>query len=314
MQDKPKISVISPSKNTAKYLTETIESIMAQNCEEWEHIVVDGGSTDGTIEILKRYPHIRWISEQDRGPDEAFLKGITMAKGEYIMLCCISDGYLNKNWFNKCIDVLENNPEISLVWGIDQNMLEDGTLDKIVCNAWFNGPPPSGKEYIYYWLKHKNLFHERDMCVRKKVIKECYPSMDEVSKLGQGIGFFEFANAFNFAGYLPHFINSLAAYGRYHQDAVAKKQSDEGEMDKLFHRYYSKFYKLRSDILKGKYDFHYRDGEGRLLTGKLDRLKIIRGLKYREIKEILLNSLPEGWLTNLKKIKRLLKRQMIKKG
>src|SRR3989339_1248809 len=98
MPDRPKISVISPSRNSAKYLAETIESIMAQDSCEWEHIVVDGGSTDGTIEILKRYPHIRWISEPDRGPDDAFLKGLAMARGEYVMLCCVSDGYMDKKW------------------------------------------------------------------------------------------------------------------------------------------------------------------------------------------------------------------------
>ena len=72
MQDKPKISIISPSKNTGRFARETIESILAQTFTQWEHIVVDGVSTDETLDVIRQYPHIRWISEEDSGPDEAF--------------------------------------------------------------------------------------------------------------------------------------------------------------------------------------------------------------------------------------------------
>jgi len=131
MPDNPRISIISPSKNTGRFARETIDSIRAQSYSDWEHIVVDGVSSDETPDVIRRYPHIRYISEADSGPDEAFRKGLALAKGEYIMFCGISDGYLDKNWFKKCVGVLDNHPEIALVWGFPQYMSEDGTLGRI---------------------------------------------------------------------------------------------------------------------------------------------------------------------------------------
>ena len=149
MKDKPKISIISPSKNTGRFAKETIESILAQSYPHWEHIIVDGVSTDETLDVIQQYPYIRWISEEDSGPDEAFRKGLAMAKGEYVMLCCISDGYLDRNWFKKCVDILDNHSEIALVWGFPQYMSEDGALGRIAYDYFFDNPPPQGKDFIY---------------------------------------------------------------------------------------------------------------------------------------------------------------------
>jgi len=113
---KPKISVITPSLNTATYLRDTIESVFAQTFKDYEFIVVDGGSTDGTIDILKEYPRISWISEKETDENtvlEAFRKAFTMSRGDYIIQCCVSDGFLSKKWFEMCHDKLEQDKEIS---------------------------------------------------------------------------------------------------------------------------------------------------------------------------------------------------------
>ncbi|HCJ11781.1 MAG TPA: hypothetical protein DHV51_01620 [Opitutae bacterium] len=85
------ISIITPSFNGEKFLRNCIESVL-QACDglEFEHIVVDGASTDGTLDILKKYPHVRWISEKDNGMYDAINKGIRMATGLYI-------GHLNSD-------------------------------------------------------------------------------------------------------------------------------------------------------------------------------------------------------------------------
>jgi len=79
-----RVTVITPCLNAAATLPATLASVRAQAVEDLEHIVVDGGSTDGTVEILEAADGIRWISEPDRGLAHALNKGIAMATGEVI--------------------------------------------------------------------------------------------------------------------------------------------------------------------------------------------------------------------------------------
>jgi len=83
------VSVITPSYNQGHFIRETIESVLGQDYPSVEHIVVDGGSTDGTVEILReygqRYPQrFRWVSEPDKGQSDAFNKGLALAHGPYV--------------------------------------------------------------------------------------------------------------------------------------------------------------------------------------------------------------------------------------
>jgi glycosyltransferase involved in cell wall biosynthesis len=83
---KPLISIITVVKNNEKYLEETIQSVINQNFKNFEYIIIDGKSTDGTIEIIKKYNNIIdcWISENDKGIYDAFNKGLEIAKGNLI--------------------------------------------------------------------------------------------------------------------------------------------------------------------------------------------------------------------------------------
>jgi glycosyltransferase involved in cell wall biosynthesis len=87
------ISVVTPCLNGARYLAEAIESVLVQRCPHAEHIVVDGGSTDGTLEVLRRYPHVQVISGPDRGMYDALNKGLTLAHGEIIGVLNSDDCY-----------------------------------------------------------------------------------------------------------------------------------------------------------------------------------------------------------------------------
>jgi len=79
-----KISIITVCLNRAKFIETAIQSVVAQNHDNLEHIIIDGGSTDGTLEILKKYPHLCVVSGPDAGVYDAFNKGITLAKGQII--------------------------------------------------------------------------------------------------------------------------------------------------------------------------------------------------------------------------------------
>jgi len=100
METLPKITTVTPSFNSIHTIRETIESVLRQNYPNLEHIVMDGGSTDGTLDILREYPHLIWISEKDEGHYHAMNKGIQLATGDAINILnaddCYCDGILQK--------------------------------------------------------------------------------------------------------------------------------------------------------------------------------------------------------------------------
>ena len=99
------ISIITATYNSGATVEDTIKSVLAQTYADWEHIIVDGASSDSTLEIVERYRHqyggrLRLVSERDCGIYDAMNKGLRMARGEYV-------GILNSDDFYTCDDVLE---------------------------------------------------------------------------------------------------------------------------------------------------------------------------------------------------------------
>jgi glycosyltransferase involved in cell wall biosynthesis len=119
-----KISIITPTLNQAMFIEDTILSVKNQDYKDFEHIVIDGGSKDGTIEILKRYPHLRWISEKDNGQSHALNKGFRMATGD-ILAWLNSDDYYEQNTFSDIVLFFQKNPQCFFLYGdityIDKN-------------------------------------------------------------------------------------------------------------------------------------------------------------------------------------------------
>lgn len=90
----PRFSIITPSLNQARFICQTIESVLSQDYPDIEYIVMDGGSTDSTLEILREYSgRLQWVSEKDEGQADAINKGIQRATGELIGFIN-SDDYL----------------------------------------------------------------------------------------------------------------------------------------------------------------------------------------------------------------------------
>ena len=75
-------SVVTPSRNQARFLRRNIESVLEQAVPGVEHIVMDGASTDGSVEILRAYPHLIWASQPDSGQSQALNRAIARARGE----------------------------------------------------------------------------------------------------------------------------------------------------------------------------------------------------------------------------------------
>jgi glycosyltransferase involved in cell wall biosynthesis len=121
----PLISIVTPSYNMARYLPETIESILSQDYPAIEHIVMDGGSTDGTLEILDRYRgRLRYMISKDKGPSDAAYHGFLEAKGEVFAWLNADDIYL-PGAVRTGVEYLMSHPDVDVVYGegywIDEN-------------------------------------------------------------------------------------------------------------------------------------------------------------------------------------------------
>lgn len=114
----PKISVVTPSYNQGQFIEETIRSVLLQDYPNLEYIVVDGGSKDNTLEIIKKYESwlAYWVSEPDRGQSHALNKGIRKATGD-ILLWLNSDDICLPNVFHQVAIMFRTNPAIRLLIG-----------------------------------------------------------------------------------------------------------------------------------------------------------------------------------------------------
>ena len=114
---RPLVSVITVTRNSARYIEETIQSVLAQDYPAIEHIVVDGASTDDTVAILKRHPHLRWISEPDRSPEEAMEKGFRLSRGSVINILNSDDRYCSPRAVAVMVAALERRPDARWAYG-----------------------------------------------------------------------------------------------------------------------------------------------------------------------------------------------------
>jgi glycosyltransferase involved in cell wall biosynthesis len=122
----PKISIVTPSYNQAQFIEETIRAVLLQGYPDIEFIIIDGGSKDDTVEVIKKYaPFIAyWVSEKDRGQSDALNKGFVKATGQ-ICYWINSDDLPDKNVFGTVATFFSQNPQSEVVYGdcffIDQN-------------------------------------------------------------------------------------------------------------------------------------------------------------------------------------------------
>jgi glycosyltransferase involved in cell wall biosynthesis len=262
---RPKISVITPSLNHGRFLRDTIESIKMQTMKDFEHIVVDGGSTDDTLEILREYPHVRWISEKETDNNkilEAYRKAIAMSRGDYVMQCCVSDGYLDKDWFRKCASMLDSDIEVSLVWGLAQHMTEDGNLGSVTNPEYLEKTPPGKTDFLPFWLTFGFGYPESNYCIRREVLDICFPPRNSEDPLSTNIAN-EFLYKFNAFGYLSIFLPAVASFGRSHCNQLSTALYET--LDYIQHLYIKRVKQYRRNLLSGKIKHEFRDGSSKVI-------------------------------------------------
>ena len=164
-----KISIITPSYNQAEFIERTIQSVLSQNYPDLEYIVMDGGSTDGTIEILQKYSaKIIWKSEKDNGQSDAINKGLRMVTGDIVAYLNSDDTY-ESGTFKKIVEFFQSNPDKKWVTGkcriIDENDKEIRKLITFYKNLFL-------KKYSYAKLLSENFISQPATFWRRELFFE----------------------------------------------------------------------------------------------------------------------------------------------
>lgn len=153
----PLISIITIALNAEKYLKQTIQSVLSQTYKHIEYIVIDGGSTDGTLDIIEKYKnaidHI--ISEKDEGIADAMNKGATLAKGDYIVFLHADDYFVNENAIEAVVEEM------------------DKTADIVACSIQYGERQSTCKPRGYnFWFNFKQgIYHQGVVCRRDLIEK-----------------------------------------------------------------------------------------------------------------------------------------------
>lgn len=295
---KPRISIVMPTLNTARFIRSAVESITQQTFDEWELIVMDGGSTDGTLDILEEFahPNIRIFSEPDEGPFHAAAKGFERACGDYFMILCGSDGFVDYDLLRVYVDALDSDPEVSLVWGVPALCTEDGKvggphpaysqflrrrsavspllrkLEWKFCGRFSERISrrllrPLGyddvqkQDWLLFWLNTGLIFPDLNTCVRRAVYKQCTPPY----RLGSRVieEYLQFYFNFNQQGFLPLCIPRIANFGRTH--AGQRGAELIMEQERTVTEYLSWVRNYAGELRKGRVTHMFRDGSGAVI-------------------------------------------------
>jgi glycosyltransferase involved in cell wall biosynthesis len=145
----PKLTIVTPSFNQAHFIEQTIQSVLNQNYPNLEYLVIDGGSTDGTIEILKKYTgKLKWISEKDKGQSDALNKGFQLATGD-IVGYIPSDDYYAPGTFQIVTDYFSAHPDAKLLTG-DYFIVDERNIIHDTYVRWY-------KKFLWLFNSHQTF-------------------------------------------------------------------------------------------------------------------------------------------------------------
>lgn len=159
------ISIITATFNSAKTLKDTIQSVLRQTNKDFEYLIIDGGSTDDTIDIVKSYEsefsgRLKWVSEKDQGIYDAMNKGIKMASGDVVGILN-SDDYFTSDDILQTVDNAFKSHEIDAIYG-DIHFIRDGNPQK--CVRYY-----SSRMFRPFWLRfgfmpaHPSFYCKREI-------------------------------------------------------------------------------------------------------------------------------------------------------
>ena len=225
-----KLSIITVNLNDSKGLQKTIETVTSQSFTDYEYIVVDGGSTDGSVEVIKEHEgHINhWISEKDKGIYEAMNKGIRLAKGDYLLMLNSGDYLVDDTVLDKAFKAVENE-DVDIFYG-DIFMNREGTLT----------PDSFPDELTFGFFMERCLSHQATFIRRK--LHETVGLYSEHLKIAADWEFFILAICKFNAGY-RHIPVTLTVYNAVGISSDPKNYDLlVDEQDKIKRKYFPAFW------------------------------------------------------------------------
>lgn len=244
MKNFPKISIITPSFNQGQFIEKTICSVLDQGYPNVEHIIVDGGSHDNTVEVLQRYTgRIVWCSEPDRGQAHAINKGMTQANGE-IVTYLNSDDYLEPGALLHVAEVFAQHPEAHWLAGrcriVNESGVETRQWITMYKNFWLSLNRQSVL-YILNYISQPSVFWKKHAAEKVGPFNETlHFTLDYEYWLRMAV---------NYRLHItPQYLSSFRVYAHSKGGKAAKEQFlSEYEVSKCF---------TQSSILLGLHKLH----------------------------------------------------------
>lgn len=233
----PRISIVTPTLNRAKYLEENICSVIDQKYPNVEHIIVDGGSTDGTVDMLSNYSEAisTHINEPDTGPYDAINKGFSISTGE--ILCWLnSDDLLLPDALHNVSNLFTNNTDVEWLTGLATTIDADGRIIKV-------SPQPRFHRTNFIFGIHRGLQQESTF-FRRRLWSSTGASLDTTYSYASD---YELWCRFFLTTRLEHMPVPLGAFRR-HGDQITAISSNEymSEMLRVRHKYKRKLTRMQA--------------------------------------------------------------------